>query len=112
MGRFSSYGFATMSTDTGHNSTAFDGSWGLNAPESLVDWGHRAMHGSVELSKSIINSYYNISEGIRYSYYASCSTGGRQGLREIQLHPDDFDGISVGAPGMSTDFFPPSLNVL
>lgn len=40
-----------MSTDTGHNSSAVDGSWGLNAPESLIDWGHRAMHGSVVLAK-------------------------------------------------------------
>ncbi|KAI0123943.1 feruloyl esterase B precursor [Xylariales sp. AK1849] len=99
MGIFSHYGFATMSTDTGHNASAVgDGSWGLNAPESLIDWGYRAMHGSVELSKSIVNTYYSISDGIQYSYYASCSTGGRQGLREVQLYPEDFDGISIGAP--------------
>jgi feruloyl esterase len=60
------------------------------------------MHGSVELSKSIVKAYYNATDGIQYSYYASCSTGGRQGLREAQLYPDDFDGISVGAPGKST----------
>lgn len=101
MGIFSHYGFATMSTDTGHNASGLDGgSWGLDAPEALIDWGHRAMHGSVELSKTIVTAYYS-SEGIQYSYYASCSTGGRQGLREVQLYPDDFDGISVGAPGMS-----------
>lgn len=99
MGIFSHYGFATMSTDTGHNASAIDsGSWGLNNPETLIDWGHRAMHGSVELSKTIVTAYYT-SDGIQYSYYASCSTGGRQGLREVQLYPDDFDGISVGAPG-------------
>ncbi|KAI1847160.1 hypothetical protein JX265_011836 [Neoarthrinium moseri] len=99
MGIFSHYGFATMSTDTGHNASAIsDGSWGLNNPETLIDWGYRAMHGSVALSKSIVTTYYSISEGIKYSYYASCSTGGRQGLRDVQLYPDDFDGISVGAP--------------
>ncbi|RYP77377.1 hypothetical protein DL771_001172 [Monosporascus sp. 5C6A] len=94
MGALSHYGFATMSTDTGHSSGAFDSSWGLNAPESLFDWGYRAMHGSVE----IVNKYYATPEGIRYSYYAGCSTGGRQGLKEIYLDPDSFDGISVGAP--------------
>ncbi|KAI0798386.1 feruloyl esterase B precursor [Xylaria sp. FL0064] len=98
MGTFSHYGFATMSTDTGHISASFDGSWALNAPETLIDWGYRAMHGSVVLAKEIITNYYAKSEGIKYSYYASCSTGGRQGLKEIQLHPDSFDGISVGAP--------------
>ncbi|KAH9904948.1 tannase and feruloyl esterase [Xylariomycetidae sp. FL2044] len=98
MGIFSQYGFATMSTDTGHSSAAFDGFWGYEAPETLIDWGSRAMHGSVVLSKQIINTYYTISDGIQYSYYASCSTGGRQGLKEIQMYPDSFDGISVGAP--------------
>ncbi|KAI0403688.1 feruloyl esterase B precursor [Xylaria palmicola] len=98
MGTFSHYGFATMSTDTGHISAATDGSWALNAPETVIDWGYRAMHGSVVLSKHIIADYYKKGNGIKYSYYASCSTGGRQGLREIQLHPESFDGITVGAP--------------
>lgn len=48
--------------------------------------------------KHIITKYYAEPGGIKYSYYASCSTGGRQGLKEIQLHPESFDGISVGAP--------------
>ncbi|RYO93370.1 hypothetical protein DL766_000760 [Monosporascus sp. MC13-8B] len=102
MGRMTQYGFATMSTDTGHNSTAGDASWALNAPETINDWGHRAMHGSVALAKSVVEAYYGSPGGIRYSYYASCSTGGRQGLREIQLHPDSFDGIAVGAPAWWT----------
>ncbi|GAP82334.1 putative feruloyl esterase B precursor [Rosellinia necatrix] len=98
MGRFSHYGFASMSTDTGHISTSVDGSWAFNAPETVIDWGHRAMHGSIVLAKHIITNYYEAAAGIKYSYYASCSTGGRQGLKEIQLHPESFDGISVGAP--------------
>ncbi|KAI1127075.1 feruloyl esterase B precursor [Nemania abortiva] len=98
MGEYSHYGFATMSTDTGHLSAPFDGTWALNAPETVIDWGYRAMHGSVVLSKYIIKNYYAGSDGIKYSYYASCSTGGRQGLKEIQVDPESFDGISVGAP--------------
>ncbi|KAI1814932.1 feruloyl esterase B precursor [Poronia punctata] len=101
MGTYSQYGFATMSTDTGHLSANNDGTWALNAPETILDWGHRAIHGSVVLSKEIINAYYKRKE-IKYSYYAACSTGGRQGLKEIQLHPDSFDGISVGAPAWWT----------
>ncbi|KAI1335283.1 feruloyl esterase B precursor [Xylariaceae sp. FL0016] len=102
MGIFSHYGFATMSTDTGHSSAAFDGSWALDAPETVIDWGYRAMHGSIVLSKEIIQTYYAITDGIKYSYYASCSTGGRQGLKEVQMYPDTFDGISVGAPAWYT----------
>lgn len=45
------YGFASMSTDTGHNSRGFDGTWALNRPETMIDWGYRAMHGSVVIAK-------------------------------------------------------------
>ena len=47
----SQYDFATISTDTGHSSHGGDASWGLNSPESLYDWGYRALHGSVVLAK-------------------------------------------------------------
>ncbi|EFY88291.1 feruloyl esterase B precursor [Metarhizium acridum CQMa 102] len=100
MGIFSQYGFASMSTDTGHSSAATDGKWGLHQPEKLINWGYRAMHGSATATKEIVRSYY--AEDIEFSYYASCSTGGRQGLREIQLHPDTFDGVVVGAPAWWT----------
>ncbi|KAK2612674.1 hypothetical protein QQS21_001291 [Conoideocrella luteorostrata] len=54
------------------------------------------MHGSVTAAKTIISAYY--SGDIKFSYYASCSTGGRQGLKELQLHPETFNGVVVGAP--------------
>lgn len=90
------YGFATISTDTGHNSTSGDITWALNQPERLADWGFRAMHGSVELAKHIVQAYYECTP--KYNYYSGCSTGGRQGIRDIQLYPDDFDGVLAGAP--------------
>lgn len=90
------YGFATMSTDTGHNSISSDLTWSLNAPESKIDWGYRAMHNSIVLSKLIVMSYYGVAS--KYNYYSGCSTGGRQGLRDIQLYPEDFDGVLAGAP--------------
>lgn len=52
------------------------------------------MHGSVELAKQVIDTFY--ASSIQYSYYAACSTGGRQGLKEIQMFPDDFDGVLAG----------------
>lgn len=66
-------GFAAMSTDTGHLSGTDDASWALNNTEAQIDWGYRAMHGSVALAKNITAQYYG-SE-VKYSYYSGCSTG-------------------------------------
>lgn len=97
----SQYGFATMSTDTGHRSGFQDGSWAWQDPDTVDNWGHKAMHGSVQAAKGIIRAFYG-SEGkkadISSSYYSGCSTGGRQGLKEAQEYPDDFDGVLAGAP--------------
>lgn len=106
MAAFSHYGMASMSTDTGHISSPLDGTWGLHQPEKINNWGYRAMHGSLVLAKELVRSYY--SSNISYSYYASCSTGGRQGLKEIELHPDSFDGIAVGAPAWELPNLPSS----
>jgi len=99
MAPLSHYGFAVMSTNTGHYSGGLDASWALNDQESKADWGHRAMHLSVVLSKQIVKDYYD--QTVRYSYYSSCSNGGRQALKELTEYPEDFDGIIAGAPAWS-----------
>ncbi|KAL2167666.1 hypothetical protein VTG60DRAFT_927 [Thermothelomyces hinnuleus] len=87
---------ASLSTDTGHNSTAPDTTWARNEPEKKTDWGWRAIHGSTVLGKSLVRAYY-AHQPLTYSYYSGCSTGGRQGLKELQLFPDSFDGALIGA---------------
>ncbi|KAB5578123.1 feruloyl esterase B [Coniochaeta sp. 2T2.1] len=94
------YGHAVVSTDTGHNSSVGDNTWALNRPETVKDFGHRAVHGSVELGKMITEAYYDSK--IKYSYYSGGSTGGRQGLKEAQISPDSFDGMVIGAPAWWT----------
>ncbi|KAI1333623.1 tannase and feruloyl esterase [Xylariaceae sp. FL0016] len=96
MGTGVKYGFASMSTSTGHNSTGQDMGWALNNPEVKRDWAGRSLHGSVVLSKKIINGYYGVAANT--SLYSGCSTGGRQGIKSAQDHPEDFDGILAGAP--------------
>ena len=100
MGAGVKYGLATISSDTGHNSTSTDLSWAYNNPEAREDWGHRALHLSIGLAKDIVKGYY--SQDINYSYYAGCSTGGRQGLKTVQEYPEDVDGALVGAPAWWT----------
>ncbi|EHK50336.1 hypothetical protein TRIATDRAFT_289105 [Trichoderma atroviride IMI 206040] len=100
MGPGTHLGFATVSTDTGHNSATADVTWALNNIDTKSDWGWRAIHGSVQLAKTLTQAYYGAS--IKYSYYSGCSTGGRQGLKEIQTSPDTFDGALIGAAAWYT----------
>ncbi|KAI1740027.1 feruloyl esterase B precursor [Xylaria scruposa] len=106
MGEYTHYGFATVSTDTGHLSDIEDSSWALNNPESIIDWSYRALHGSVSLAKQIVSAYYSDNKttkaSIKHSYYTGCATGGRQGLRSLQLYPDDFDGVLIGDAAWQT----------
>jgi feruloyl esterase len=87
-------GFATASTDTGHQDPGHQ--WALGQPERLVDWTHRAVHETTVVAKHLIKAYYGKPQ--KYSYWDNCHNGGRQGLTEAQLYPDDFDGIIAGDP--------------
>ena len=87
-------GYATASTDTGH--TGNTAAPFLGHPEKLVDFGYRAVHEMTVVAKAIINAFYGSRP--KFSYWNSCSSGGRQGLMEAQRFPADYDGIIAGAP--------------
>ena len=91
-----SAGYATTSTDTGHEGSAVDGEWALGHPEKIVDFGNRSVHVMTLSAKKIIAAYYG--NPARYSYWNGCSTGGNQGMSEAQRYPTDFNGIVAGAP--------------
>jgi feruloyl esterase len=96
MGEPLSRGYAVASTDTGHEGSVDDGSFAVGHPEKLIDHGYRAVHEMTVQSKAIVAAHYGrISER---SYWIGCSSGGRQGLKEAQRFPEDYDGISAGAP--------------
>jgi feruloyl esterase len=88
------HGYATSSTDTGH--VGGSGSFALGHPEKLIDFGYRSEHQMTVKAKDIIKAFYGDPPQI--SYWNGCSTGGRQGLKEVQRFPNDFDGIIRGAP--------------
>jgi feruloyl esterase len=87
-------GYATASTDTGHEGGS--GSFALGHPEKLIDFAYRAVHEMTVKAKAITAAYYGANP--KYSYWNGCSSGGKQGLKEAQKFPDDFDGIIAGAP--------------
>jgi len=88
------HGYATSSTDTGHSGGG--ASFALGHPEKVIDYAYRSEHEMVGSAKAIITAFYG--RGPRLSYWNSCSSGGKQGLKEAQRYPDDFDGIIAGSP--------------
>ena len=87
-------GYATSSTDTGHSGSS--ARFALGHPEKLVDFGYRSVHEMTLTAKTLIAAFYG--DAPRLSYWRGCSAGGRQGLKEAQQFPADFDGIIAGAP--------------
>ncbi|KAH8160495.1 hypothetical protein CIB48_g7739 [Xylaria polymorpha] len=103
------YGAVALSTDTGHSSGAGDITW-ANTTQKQVNWAYQALQGSIYLGKILAETYYD--QRITYSYFSGCSTGGRQGLKHIQLDPDVFDGALIGAPSWDTKHLMPWLSKL
>jgi feruloyl esterase len=91
-----SRGYATSSTDTGHEGPNNDGSYALGHREKVIDFGYRAVHEMTVAAKIIIAAYYGRAPA--FSYWNGCSTGGRQALTEAQRFPADYNGIVAGAP--------------
>jgi feruloyl esterase len=50
------YGFAAISSDTGHVSGG--ATWDYHNPAALATWGYRAMHDTFLKGKSITQGYY------------------------------------------------------
>jgi hypothetical protein len=88
-------GYASSSTDTGHQGSATKADWALNQPERITDYAYRSIHETAMKSKGVISKFYGGNP--RHSYFAGCSNGGRQALLEAQRYPADYDGIIAGA---------------
>jgi feruloyl esterase len=97
-------GFAVAQTNTGHDSRKEPGaSFVLSNPQKAIDYAYRAVHLTATAAKAIAKDYYG--RDVSYSYWNSCSNGGRQGLIEAQRYPDDFDGVVANAPWVSQTGF-------
>lgn len=94
-------GYAVVSTDSGHKSRngATDFSF-VKDQQAYLDFAYQANIEVATLAKQIIAEYYGKSAA--HSYFAGCSTGGREGMILSQRYPTAFDGIIVGDPAMRT----------
>ena len=88
--------FAVAGDNLGHEKDMKnDAIWGKN-PQMRIDFAYRGNHVTALAAKALIEKYYG--QLPRYSYFVGCSDGGREALTEAQRFPEDFDGVSAGAP--------------
>ena len=104
-------GYASGTTDSGHSSFVVNpetgelenkgrtyAAWAEDNRRGEIDWGYRSIHEVTRVSKAIICLFYG--RPAKYSYFAGCSTGGRQAIMEALRYPLDFDGVISGAPAL------------
>jgi feruloyl esterase len=89
-----SEGFAAVTTDSGHKSS--QPHWMTDA-KVRTNYEHRATHLATQAAKVLVARFY--MRPATHSYFLGCSGGGRQGLKELEEYPADYDGIVAGAPG-------------
>ena len=94
-------GFAVVSTDTGHSGSGFDSTF-MREQQASLDFAYQAIERVALLAKQVIARHYG--RPASKSYFAGCSTGGREAMLVAQRHPTYFDGIVAGAPAMRTNF--------
>lgn len=97
-------GAVSAITDTGHQDMGNSGSFAMN-PDGTIndalwrDFSERGIHEMAVKARALATAYYGAPP--RFSYWDGGSTGGRQGLKEAQANPNDFDGIAAAYPAIN-----------
>jgi len=92
--------FVVAATDMGHQAQMGSPGEGNFAedPQKRIDFAYRANHLTALTAKALIKHYYGQPQ--KFAYFSGCSDGGREAMMEAERFPEDFDGISAGAPAM------------
>lgn len=99
-------GSVVGTTDTGHALSS--GSFAMNPDGTInttlwADFAERSLHELAVKTKALATTYYMSPPA--HSYWDGCSTGGRQGYKEAQNNPADYDGYLNGAPAFNWSKF-------
>jgi feruloyl esterase len=88
--------FAVAANNLGHTGGKnYPDGWASD-PAKRLDMAYLGNHQTTLVAKALMKAFYG--QGPSFSYFMGCSDGGREGLIEAERYPEDFDGISAGAP--------------
>ncbi|PSR82759.1 Tannase/feruloyl esterase [Coniella lustricola] len=95
------YGAVSGLTDGGFNGQSFDDVFLI--ANGTIDWqntfmmGYQGIYEMMILGREFTKNFYDTADKV-YTYYQSCSEGGREGWSQAQRYGAEYDGIIVGAP--------------
>lgn len=89
-------GYATASSDSGHQGNLLDASFALTDPAAAQLFGSMSVPTVMATAIEAVTAAYGQLPS--KSYYEGCSNGGREGLMAVQRHPKLFDGVIARAP--------------
>lgn len=102
-------GYAAVNTDGGHDPSLIGvEEWALNSPGNvdlyaLNNFAHVALYETSGIGKAIATSFYKTEP--KFSYFAGCSTGGRQAMMLAQRYPTAYDGYLSSCPAINFGTF-------
>jgi hypothetical protein len=95
-------GAVSATTDTGHTDGNGNFLMSFDGTINTVGWdefSERGIHEMTAQAKALALAYYGTAA--KFTYWHGGSTGGRQGLKQAQLYPEDFDGIIATSPAIN-----------
>ena len=99
-------GYTMILTDTGHVGDGVTANWTRlpdGKPDTVkrTDFSYRAVHNVTVAGKAFAEAYY--AAKVEHAYFDGCSTGGRMAMMQAGRYPEDYDGVIVGDPLMSSN---------
>jgi len=89
-------GYATASSDSGHQGSVIDASFALTDTFAAQLFGSLSIPTVMSTAIEAVTAAYG--QPPSKSYYEGCSNGGREGLMNVQRYPNLFDGVIARAP--------------
>lgn len=88
-------GYVTFGGDSGHQASALDGTFGMNA-QALANYSGESVKRTHDAAAALIQNYYGRSS--HRMYHIGGSKGGHEGLVAAQRYASDYDGVVAYYP--------------